>query len=102
MVCRIALSLRGYDPLSSEEEHPESEEESQHELPESESVASVHAEELSAEESGEELHRLSMTAPTITPVVESPSSLWLVFAKVSGEDEGEENGAESGEEPGPE
>jgi hypothetical protein len=56
-----------YEPLPSEEEHPESEGESQHELPESESVLSVQVEELSSEEA--EPKRLSTTAPTINPVV---------------------------------
>jgi hypothetical protein len=56
-----------YEPLPSEEEHPESEDESQHELPESESVLSVHVEEVSSAD--EELNKLSTAAPTINPVV---------------------------------
>jgi hypothetical protein len=63
----LRLASNVYEPLPSEEEHPESEGESQHELPESESVLSVQVEELSSEEA--EPKRLSTTAPTINPVV---------------------------------
>jgi hypothetical protein len=58
--------MEGQEPLSSEEEQPESEDESQHEPPESEMVWSVHVEELSFEE---EPKRLSTTAPRTNPVV---------------------------------
>jgi hypothetical protein len=54
--------MEGYEPLSSEEEQPESEDESQHEPPESEMVSSVHVEELSLEG---ELKRLSTTNPIV-------------------------------------
>jgi hypothetical protein len=90
-----------YEPLSSEEEQPESEDESQHEPPESELVSSVHAVEPSSEEEELTLTRLSTTAPRTKPVVSLPSMLLLLVDEESGEEKGAEKGAEKAEEPWP-
>jgi hypothetical protein len=95
----LRTARKGYEPSSSEKEQSELEEESQHELPESEPVLSGQGEELLSDEEGEK--KLSTTAPRTILVVQSLSLLRVGADDERGEKEAAEKGAESGEEPWP-
>jgi hypothetical protein len=86
-----------YEPSSPEEEQPESEEESQQELPVPESALSVQVEERSSEEV--EVNRLSTTSPKTMPVPKPALLLRVIADDERAEEEGAESGAESGDEP---